>query len=322
MKKCFIAILAFLIVFIELSIMAVAHNGGLDELGGHFRNKDCHYLLHEPTALAASAANMEELILLIKKNNSNECKNTLTANKVDLEGFTFKSDSPSTTLPTSGASKESSTSSSESIALGKTYPATLKRCIDGDTAEFLVGGQPYNIRFLYIDTPESTREKEAYGSEAADFTCSFLKQGSITIETDGNTLFDKYDRLLAWVFVDDQLHQEVITETGLVEDFYDYGDYKYEDRIVDAMRYAREKKLGMYAELKSDDSNGDEEAVADSAVKEEGRPSKAESIPTEDVEMKEQNQESDPTDTDKGIPFVVWVLVIGVGLFLIIRKFS
>jgi hypothetical protein len=37
-----------------------------------------------------------------------------------------------------------------------------------------------------------------------------LKQGNITLETDDGDLFDKYDRLLTWVFVDGVLHQEAI----------------------------------------------------------------------------------------------------------------
>ena len=48
-----------------------------------------------------------------------------------------------------------------------------------------------------IDIPVYTTEKETYGKEASDNTCSFLKQGKITLETDGSDLYDKYDKLLA-----------------------------------------------------------------------------------------------------------------------------
>jgi len=38
----------------------------------------------------------------------------------------------------------------------------------------------------------------------------------------------------------------MITKAGLVEGFYDYGDYKYEKKVRDAMSYAKKNKKGMY----------------------------------------------------------------------------
>jgi len=229
-----------MITLVFMSILPLqtwAHNGSRDELGGHFRRADCVYLLHEPTELAKSATNMSELITLIKKYNSNSCASGVTESKVDLEGYTFSnsavaSTSPSTNIP---------------LELGKTYDATLEKCTDGDTATFSINGTSYKTRFLYIDTPESTNQLEPYGKEASDYSCSLLQNGQITIETDGPSLFDRYDRLLAWVFVDGKLHQEEITKAGLVEDFYDYGTYKYETRIESAMLEAKANGVGLYA---------------------------------------------------------------------------
>ena len=132
------------------------------------------------------------------------------------------------------------------LILGRQYPAELVKCVDGDTAHFNIDGTIYKTRFLFIDTPESTNEIEPFGKEASDFTCSYLKKGAIMLETDGSNLFDKYDRLLAWIWVDGTLLQEDITKAGLVKDFYDYGEYKYEDQITTAMRFAKEDLNGMY----------------------------------------------------------------------------
>jgi micrococcal nuclease len=239
------------IMMLDLNAMSsYAHNGDRDELGGHFRNKDCMYLLHDPTTLAKSAQNIQEVILLIQQYNSNDCKNSLTANMVDLEGYLFEAGTSSSPNHSSAEAKPASST----IELGQRYIAALEKCVDGDTAVFSINGTSYSTRFLFIDTPESTTKKEAFGKEASEFTCSFLKDGKITLETDGNTLFDKYDRLLAWVFVDDNLHQEEITTAGLVEDFYDYGDYKYEDRVREAMTQAKANAVGIYSE--ADDKEG------------------------------------------------------------------
>ena len=43
---------------------------------------------------------------------------------------------------------------------------TLDKCVDGDTAWFILDGNKIKARFLAIDTPESTTKVEEYGKEA------------------------------------------------------------------------------------------------------------------------------------------------------------
>jgi micrococcal nuclease len=198
---------------------------------------------------------MQELLTLIQTYNSNDCKNGLTTDKVDLEGFSLSGGVTESSEDSSVTGQTKPAPTSQTLQLGKTYAATLERCTDGDTAVFNVNGTSYPTRFLFIDTPESTNQKEPYGKEASEFTCSFLKEGSITLETDGNTLFDKYDRLLAWVFVEDKLHQEEITKAGLVEDFYDFGTYKYEKLIRQTMDEAKKNGMGIYDDSEKDQAN-------------------------------------------------------------------
>jgi micrococcal nuclease len=283
-------VVAILIAMLILPQLASAHNGSRDELGGHFRGSDCVYYLHEPTSLAKSATNMPELIRLIKQYNSNaDCASGLSESKVDLEGYTFPAESRSATEKYSTPSAAPKISqANEKLQLGKTYEAKLVECTDGDTAVFTINGKNYKTRFLYIDTPESTTTKEAFGAEAAQYTCSYLKQGKISLETDGRSLFDKYNRLLAWVWVGNKLHQEEITKAGFVEDFYDYGNYKYENRIWAAMDYAKDNYKGIYAGLKPVDEK--KEPV------EENKPSKEESDNKEDKQG-EENKDN-PSDKD------------------------
>jgi|GEM_PF-801166 len=288
MRKFFM--LSFALVMMLLTVDHVfAHPGGRDELGGHFRRSDCTYFLHEPTSIARSAKNMQELIALIKKYNSNsKCINTLNESKVDLEGFTFSNGTPSTN-PTPNQTKPAPKPTPQpQLQLGQKYSATLAGCTDGDTANFVINGKTYKTRFLYIDTPESTTQVEPFGKEASEFTCTFLKSGKITLETDGNSLFDKYDRLLAWVWVGDKLHQEEITKAGLVEDFYDYGNYKYEDRIHAAMEYAKTNYTGMYASLKPA-----EQPKSTEDNKSEGKPEESKE---DDAEKFEENKETKSKD--------------------------
>lgn len=126
---------------------------------------------------------------------------------------------------------------------------TLNKCVDGDTAWFNVNNETVKARFLAIDTPESTTTIEEYGKEAGNYTCNELTNASkIEIEYDDNSnKIDKYDRILVWVFVDNELLQEKIINEGLAEVAYLYGDYKYTNDLEVAQTEAKTKKVGMWS---------------------------------------------------------------------------
>lgn len=137
------------------------------------------------------------------------------------------------------------------IEPGQRFEVTFDHLVDGDTAWFNIDGEKTKVRFLYIDTPESTNEVEPYGKEASEFTENALSNASkieLELNVDGETT-DKYNRLLAWVFVDGKLLQEELASAGLVEKFYDYGyDYTYKEEIVAADRIAKENEVGLYSQ--------------------------------------------------------------------------
>ena len=97
---------------------------------------------------------------------------------------------------------------------------SLSKCVDGDTAKFIINNKEETVRFLAVDTPATkhpTKGEEPYGKEASDYTCNRLKEGNkIELEYDDNsTKTDKYNRYLAWVFVDDNLLQAELVKNGL-----------------------------------------------------------------------------------------------------------
>ena len=63
------------------------------------------------------------------------------------------------------------------------------------------------------------------------YTCSELKKAdNIYLEFDENSdKLDRYNRYLAWVFVDDDLLQYKIVKKGLAKVAYLYDDYKYKE---------------------------------------------------------------------------------------------
>lgn len=123
---------------------------------------------------------------------------------------------------------------------------TLIKCIDGDTATFNVDGTNHKVRFISIDTPELSSD-DYYAQEALDYTCDRLSSGEITLEFDPNSdKFDKYNRMIAWVYVDDALLQKELVEKGFAQVKYVYGDYKYVDELYEVQTLAKKSKVGIW----------------------------------------------------------------------------
>lgn len=83
----------------------------------------------------------------------------------------------------------------------------LIRAIDGDTARFkdLKTLEEFTLRFLGIDTPESTMEKDPWGKSASNYTAKILKNAkTIVLEAEGART-ESYGRYLGFVWVDGKL---------------------------------------------------------------------------------------------------------------------
>lgn len=130
-------------------------------------------------------------------------------------------------------------------------------CIDGDTANFILKKKKIKVRFLAIDTPEikhGNRKADYYGEEAKEYTCNKLKKASkIELEFDINSdKKDKYNRYLAWVFVDNKLLQEELVGNGYAKIKYLYGDYKYTNKLKKLEKNAQNNNIGIWTNDKFD----------------------------------------------------------------------
>ena len=130
----------------------------------------------------------------------------------------------------------------------------FKACVDGDTARVIMNNEEIKIRFLAVDTPETShpqKGEEPYGKEAKEFTCEKLKNANkIELEFDSNSdKKDKYDRYLVWVFTDGYLLQSELIKNGLAEVAYLYGDYKYTNMLKDNEEVAKVNKVGIHSDI-------------------------------------------------------------------------
>ncbi|MCY3947868.1 MAG: thermonuclease family protein [Acidimicrobiaceae bacterium] len=81
--------------------------------------------------------------------------------------------------------------------------AVVLAVIDGDTMDVDLGGRRTRVRFLGIDTPEKTGgylPAECGGDAATRRTAELLPPGTAVLLQRDAELYDRYDRLLAYVY--------------------------------------------------------------------------------------------------------------------------
>ena len=129
----------------------------------------------------------------------------------------------------------------------------FSKCVDGDTAKFILNNEEITARFLAIDTPETVHpsiKEEPFGKDASNYTCDKLTNAKkIVLEyDDGSDKTDKYDRHLVWVYYDDNFLQEELLELGYAEVAYLYGDYKYTNDLQNVEVVAKSNKVGVWSD--------------------------------------------------------------------------
>lgn len=88
--------------------------------------------------------------------------------------------------------------------------------LDGDTIKVVDASGEFTVRLLGVDTPETHHPKkpvQCFGKEASEFTMSILKGKYVYLEYDIER-HDKYDRLLAYVYLDGTMINKLLIEQG------------------------------------------------------------------------------------------------------------
>ena len=150
----------------------------------------------------------------------------------------------------------------ETEKINVTYYAS----VDGDTAKFILNDEIITVRFLGIDTPETVhtqKEEQPYGKEASNYTKEKLENATkIEIEYDAKAQEkDKYDRILAWVWIDDKLLQEELVANGLARTYMLQNNYRYASTLQLAESEAKNQKIGIWNSEETDNNtiNNDDE---------------------------------------------------------------
>ena len=152
------------------------------------------------------------------------------------------------------ASSINSQTQDENIELSGPYDVV--RVVDGDTIIIDLDGEKTRVRFANVDTPESVATEESgkvnteEGAIASEFTKGLLPEGaSVYLEFDVKVM-DKYDRVLAYVYLDDKetMIQRILLENGMAKVFDDYDNTRYTDEFYNIENQAKSQGIGIWSE--------------------------------------------------------------------------
>lgn len=167
-----------------------------------------------------------------------------TASSTKTTKSTSSSAKPTTTAP------KSSTSKSSSIPKGL-LPVVVSKNVDGDTIHVTLNGQDQTIRMLLIDTPEDVDPRkpiEPYAYTATRYAASKLPVGKHIYIKEGIEKRDKYNRLLAYVYVTPtDMYNEDVVKAGLARVGYIYNDTTYLNPLEADQSYAKSRKLNIWS---------------------------------------------------------------------------
>jgi len=135
--------------------------------------------------------------------------------------------------------------------------AKVTKVVDGDTIYIkLSNGSEEKVRFIGVDTPESTIQHEPYGQEASNYTKSKLSGKTVYLEKDVSER-DKYNRLLRYVWLekpgeisDTEIRSKMFNAILLLEGYAQVATYppnvKYVDYFTKYQTEAREASKGLW----------------------------------------------------------------------------
>ncbi|NDI33587.1 thermonuclease family protein [Chengkuizengella sediminis] len=128
---------------------------------------------------------------------------------------------------------------------------TITDIVDGDTIKVQFEGKEETIRLLLVDTPETVHPNkpiQPFGPEASKFAKDTLTLGKkVQIEIDVSER-DKYGRLLAYLWVEGKLFNEMLLEKGLARVAYIYPpNVKYVDQFQETQEKARQEGIGIWS---------------------------------------------------------------------------
>lgn len=125
------------------------------------------------------------------------------------------------------------------------YRAKVVYVYDGDTVKLDNGER---VRYLGIDTPEMNYNKppaEYLAVQAKEFNSRLVNGKNVRLEFD-TVKRDKYNRLLAYVYVDGIFVNAKLVEAGYAKVYIIPPNIKHADDFLDVQRLSKREKRGIW----------------------------------------------------------------------------
>lgn len=129
---------------------------------------------------------------------------------------------------------------------GPAESGLVVKVVDGDTIRVNINGQEFPVRYIGMDTPESTRQHEAFGKEAAAQNKALVASAHVRLYSDTSNT-DAFGRLLRYVFVEDVFINLALVNLGYAEAMEYPPDTACASLLEEAETNARAQGLGMWA---------------------------------------------------------------------------
>jgi micrococcal nuclease len=137
-------------------------------------------------------------------------------------------------------------------AAAKTLYSKVLKVFDGDTILVRIHAREEHVRLREIDAPELTQGKrigqEPWGRQAKEYAQALLQGKAVRLEIEEENERDKFQRLLAYVFIDRTFVNRELVRSGKA--FFYPGPIrgKYAGELGEAEEEARKKGLGVWHE--------------------------------------------------------------------------
>jgi len=123
------------------------------------------------------------------------------------------------------------------------------RVIDGDTFE-IEGG--IKVRLIGVDTPEMKNKNktiDCFAQEAKQKMEKLLTNQEVVLEKDVSET-DRYGRLLRYVYLGDEMINDILVRDGYAKIATFPPDVKFKDQFLTSEREARKFKVGLWSACK------------------------------------------------------------------------
>lgn len=128
-------------------------------------------------------------------------------------------------------------------------PYAVEYVKDGDTIVCNIDGESVTVRFIGVDTPESVHSDQSKnceeGKEASEYTGNLLENKEVYLEYDAS-VYDRYGRVLAYVYLDDVMVNSLLLEKGYARTMVVEPNTKYAEEFGRIEETAKKKKEGFW----------------------------------------------------------------------------